>query len=147
MLKEHGVRYIAFDADSTLVPFRGKVISSQTKRLLQTKRSLFDAWCIASNRITNDLLPLGESIDAQVLRATLIKRKPQRRYFDRVLRHFGAKPYEVAMVGDKLIADMWGAKRAGMVTVWVEKIGKDSIWDRFFGVRRWEKRLMKSYEK
>jgi len=42
---------------------------------------------------------------------------------------------------------MYGARRAGMTTVWVEKIGKDNPWDQLLQVRRWEKRLMKAYLK
>lgn len=144
-LKKNGVKHIAFDADSTLVHFRGRVLPEETKEFLQKQRKLFESWVIASNRITNDLLPLAESMDAQVIRATLTNRKPQRRFFDQVIRHFGAKPQEIAMVGDKLMADIWGAKRAGMVTVWVEKIGPDSPWDSVIQLRRWEKWWLRKF--
>lgn len=144
-LAKDGVRYIAFDADSTLVNFRGRELTPQTKLFLQKQRKLFDKWCIASNRITNDLLPLAESMDAQVVRATLFTRKPSRRFFDRVLLLFGGKPGQIAMIGDKLIADIWGAKRSGMVTVWVEKIGNDNPLDWVFRVRQIEKFLMRAY--
>jgi uncharacterized protein len=145
LLKENGVRFIAFDADSTLVHFRGKVLAPKVKEFLLIKRDLFEDWCIASNRITNDLLPLAESMEAQVVRATLTNRKPQQRYFRQVIRLFGGKPGEIAMIGDKLIADVWGANNAGMVTVWVEKIGPDSIWDRVLRTRTWERRLINRY--
>ncbi len=145
LLHTKGIRYIAFDADSTLVQFRGKELSKESKTFLQEQRNLFDGWCIASNRITNDLLPLAESMDAQIVQATLFTRKPQKRFYKWVLRHFGGKPQEIAMIGDKLIADMYGAKRMGLMTVWVQQMGKDSIWDRVFNVRRWERRLMKSH--
>lgn len=146
LLEQSGVRYIAFDADSTLVNFRGRELSPQTKLFLQKQRKLFDKWCIASNRITNDLLPLAESMDAQVVRATLLTRKPSRRFFDRVLLLLGGKPRQIAMIGDKLVADIWGAKRAGMVTIWVEKIGNDNPLDWLFRVRQIEKWLMRAYK-
>ena len=145
LLKKQGVRFIAFDADSTLVHIRGTALPEETKSLLIEKRKLFKQWCIASNRPINNLQTLGNSIGAPVIRAGLLTRKPSRRYFKKVLRHFNAQPHEVAMVGDKLIADMWGAKRAGMVTVWVEKIGPDNPWDRLLAVRHWERRLMQKY--
>jgi uncharacterized protein len=144
-LKKQGIKHIAFDADSTLVHFRGRVLSPETKNFLQKNRNLFTSWVIASNRITNDLVPLAESMDAQVIRATLSNRKPQRRFFAQVVRHFGAKPQEIAMIGDKLMADVWGAKRAGMMTVWVEKIGPDSPWDRIVRLRYWEKRFLRKF--
>lgn len=145
-LSQAGVRFVAFDADSTLVPYRGVEIAPATIKYLQDQRQLFKNWCIASNRITNDLPPLAESIGAGIVQATLTVRKPQRRYFKRVLKHLGAKPSEVVMIGDKLIADMFGAKRAGFTTVWVEHLGRDSLIDRTIHLRAFEKRLLKRYK-
>jgi HAD superfamily phosphatase (TIGR01668 family) len=144
-LKKRGVKFVAFDADATLVPPMGKTLAPKTKMFLQQNRKKFKSWCIASNRITNDLLPLAESMDAQVIRATLFTRKPSRGFFGWVLRHFGAKPNQVVMIGDKLIADMYGAKKAGMVTVWVQRIGRDNPHDIILRVRQIEKWLMKRY--
>lgn len=62
-LKAAGIRFVAFDADATLVPYRGTEITPDIQRYLQQNRKHFSSWCIASNRITNDLAPLGEAID------------------------------------------------------------------------------------
>lgn len=148
LLKKRGIKYIAFDADSTLVPSRGKLLDAKSKAFLKKNRPLFTDWCIASNRITNDLLPLAKSMDAHVIQATVTIRKPQRRFFKWVLDYFKTKKAsEIAMVGDKLIADIYGAKGSGMTTIWVEKIGKDNPWDMLIQVRRWERQLMKAYLK
>ncbi len=145
LLAKSGIKYIAFDADSTLVHYRGKTLSEKTKRYLQEQKPLFKKWCIASNRLTNDLWPLAESIGVELVQSTLTNRKPKRRYFDQVLRHLGSKPRQTAMIGDKIIADMWGAKRAGFKTVWVEHLGRDSLPDRLVRLRRWEKRMLNKY--
>lgn len=145
LLKKRGIKHIAFDADSTLVPFRGKEIDQPVWRLLKTNRPLFKRWAIASNRPINDLQPMAKSIGAHVVRSNLISRKPWLHYFAKVFKYLDAKPSEAAMIGDKLIADMWGGKRAGMTTVWVEKIGPDNPLDRIFFVRRIEKWLIKKY--
>lgn len=146
LLKKRGIRYVAFDADSTLVAFRGTTIVTETRRFLRRKRRLFKDWCIASNRVIDDLQPLADSIDAKVVRATLFTRKPSRRFFARVFKKLGSKPQDTVMIGDKLIADIWGAKRAGMTTVWVERLGNDNPLDRIFRTRQLEKRLMKAYQ-
>lgn len=144
-LKSRGIRYIAFDADSTLVPFRGRELQEPVRKLLVTKQKLFKGWCIASNRPTRDLEILGRGINAPVIKAGFVARKPRKRYFKRVLGHFNAPATQVAMIGDKLVADMWGAKRVGMTTVWVDKIGQDHPLDRLLKVRAFEKRLMKRF--
>ncbi len=144
-LAKIGVKYIAFDADSTLVPYRGIELSAQTKRFLRVQKKLFKEWCIASNRITNDLGGLSMGISAPIVKATITNRKPRRQYFKRVLKNLGAQPEQTAMIGDKLIADMWGAKRAGFVTVWVEHLGQDNWLDRFRRLRQMERRLLKKF--
>lgn len=146
-LKKRGVRYIALDADSTLVRYRGIKLNSDTKKHLLKQRKHIEAWCIASNRITNTLAPLSDSLDAPVIPSSAFVRKPKQRYFQRVIDFFSAEPHEIAMVGDKLVADIWGANRAGMVTVWVEHFGKDGLHDRALRVRAWEKFLMRTYVK
>ncbi len=145
LLAKQGIKFVAFDADSTLVPSRGIEISPETLKYLRRQKKLFKKWCIASNRITNDLRPLADSIDATVVRATWTIRKPQRRFFRWVLRHLGATSAETVMIGDKLVADIWGAKRSGLMTVWVEHLGKDIISDRVIRLRQLEKRLLKRF--
>ena len=143
LLRKKGIKFIAFDADSTLVPYRGVILAPKTRAYLLKQKKLFKNWCIASNRPTNDLQELGRSIDAKVIRAGILKRKPARRYFIKVLAYLDAKPSEVAMVGDKLLADIFGAKRMGMMTVWVEHLGRDSLFDRITRLRMWERKLLR----
>jgi uncharacterized protein len=145
-LKKVGVRFVAFDADSTLLEYRGKKVSDETIAFLEQQRKFFEKVCIASNRVIHDLEPVAESIGAGLVQAERLQRKPKRQFYQRVINHFGAKPEEIVMIGDKLVADMYGAKRIGMVTVWVERMGeRDSIWDRLLKVRSVEKRMMEKY--
>lgn len=145
LLAEKGIEYIAFDADSTLVPYRGIELAKSTRAYMRRHKKLFKGWCIASNRITNDLQPIADALGVDVVRAGLRTRKPKRRFFRRVLRHFNAQPRQVAMIGDKLLADVWGGNRAGFTTVWVEHLGRDSLTDRLTKLRRIEKRFLKRY--
>lgn len=145
LLKNRGIEYIAFDADSTLVRYWGKKIDKHNLKYLRSKRKLFRKWCIASNRPINNLQMLGKSINAEVIRATLFNRKPSARYFKKVTDHFNAPPRKIAMIGDKLISDIWGANKAGFATIWVSRIGSDNPWDKIIGVRNFEDRLMRRY--
>lgn len=140
-LAKVGVRYVAIDADGTLAEYRQSTIDDATKKHLLKQREHIDDWCIASNRVTSGLGQLAQVIDAQVVPTNPLARKPRARYFRRVIEYFGVDhPEEIAMIGDKLLADVWGANRAGMVSVWVEQLGPDSLSDRLFRVRQWEQR-------
>lgn len=147
LLAKSGVEYIAFDVDSTLVPFRGVEIDKKTRDYLLANKRRFKKWCIATNRITNDLDGLSESLGLEVIQAGLLVRKPSKKFFARVVKFFGAEPSKIAMVGDKLRADIYGGKRAGMVTVWVEHLGKDNVFDRLIGLRRIERKFLREYDK
>ncbi len=146
-LKKNGVTHIAFDADSTLVGYRHKQLDAATEAFLKKELKPFTAVCIASNRVTNDLDDIALAINAEVIRASLTKRKPSVAFFVRVVAHFAAKPGNIAMIGDKLIADIYGGNKAGFVTVWVNKNGRDSIFDRILQTRRFERRMTKRHLK
>lgn len=147
MLKNRGVKYVAFDADSTLVPYRSKEIELESSDYLKIQLKMFEDYCIASNRVTNDLHVIAKALDTQVIRATWFTRKPAKAFFEKVISHFDAKPHEIAMIGDKLVADIYGANRMGFVSVWLEKLGRDSIQDRVFRTRQIEARMMRKYLK
>lgn len=151
-LKKDGIKVIAFDADNTLIsfslsPFHPKHIDKKLLKKMQKNRKLFDKWIIASNRPTNDLQELATSVQAQVVRAGILLRKPRKAYFKQVVIRANVAPEQIAMVGDKLIADMFGANRVGMKTVLVRPVGADNPIDRIFQTRRIERWLLRKFIK
>ena len=61
---------------------------------------------------------LADAIDAIVTSHSIGWQKPHRQIFERALDLVGVTPAEAVMVGDRLVADIWGAKRLGMRAVW-----------------------------
>jgi HAD superfamily hydrolase (TIGR01662 family) len=53
-------------------------------------------------------------------------RKPHPRIFAQALAHWEFPPAEVAMVGDRLKADILGANQAGMFSIWASRYAKPS---------------------
>jgi putative hydrolase of the HAD superfamily len=62
-------------------------------------------------------LRLDDAVDGLVTSHTMGWQKPHRRIFTRALELAGARADETVMVGDRLLADIWGAKRMGMRAV------------------------------
>ena len=60
---------------------------------------------------------LDDIVHGLVTSHTIGWQKPHRRIFDRALELAGASADEAVMVGDRLLADIWGAKRLGMRAV------------------------------
>lgn len=149
-LKRDGVKVVAFDADNTLIsfsisPFHPKHIDEKLLKKMQKNRNKFEKWIIASNRPTNDLQELAASVNAQVVRASLLLRKPRKAYFRQVIIRAGVPVNQIAMVGDKLIADMYGANRIGMKTVLVRPVGSDNPIDRLVQTRKIERWLLRKF--
>ena len=61
---------------------------------------------------------VADAIDAVVTSHGVGWQKPHRRIFERALELAHARPEEAFMVGDRLDADVLGASRLGMRTVW-----------------------------
>lgn len=49
--------------------------------------------------------------------------KPQRAYFEHVLNHLDQPKESILVIGDSLIADIGGAKQAGLATCWIHAPG------------------------
>jgi FMN phosphatase YigB (HAD superfamily) len=61
---------------------------------------------------------LSDAIDGVVSSHTVGWQKPHRAIYDRALEIAGARPEEAFMVGDRLDADILGAKRLGLRAIW-----------------------------
>ena len=100
---------------------------------------------IATNRPkSRELKDLKERLNANgVIHPQSIFGKPSKRYYKAALKEAGLKATEVAMVGDRYLQDVFGANRAGIWTVAVNKLDKPtnkfdyvlSATERFFGNR------------
>jgi uncharacterized protein len=121
-LQARGVRVLAFDLDHTLAHRRTRVLAPGHLEIMRNLRVHGFRLILASNS-AHDLTALGASIDATVVRATLLSRKPLLSYYRRVIAAAGCHPDQIAMVGDRVINDIWGAKLAGLVTVKVNRLG------------------------
>ncbi len=70
-------------------------------------------------------------------------RKPNIKFFRRVLHDLAAEPSETVMIGDKVHADIRGANNAGLFTVLVKPRGRDYLFDRILLSRLRERRSLK----
>jgi len=64
---------------------------------------------------------LGAWFEQVLISAEVGYRKPHPHIFELALEFFGARPDQAVMVGDKLGADILGAKNAGLASVWITR--------------------------
>ena len=123
VLESRGIKACFIDLDGTVVA-RG-TFEVDKKIAKQLKASGLPIY-IATNRPRGRKLNnLEIDLSANgVVHPTKIFAKPTKRYYKHGLTAHGLKPYEVVMIGDRYIQDMFGANRAGLYTLLVFKLGK-----------------------
>ena len=138
-LWDRGMRGIIFDLDNTLGPWGFSNLDGQALRLLQTVKKRGFRVGFLSNHQGNGRETLLPSLDGDPI--VFDARKPRIAGFQQLLERLQLVPHEVAMVGDQLFTDVWGANRLGIYTILVRPVAPEREGPpvRF---RRWLERLI-----
>lgn len=120
-LKKRGIRGIVSDLDNTLVPWHSEDIPSELVRWLERVKTEGFKFCLVSNaggrRAERTARALGVPVVAPAL-------KPRRKAFESGVAVLGLAAGQVAMLGDQLFMDVWGARRAGLYTILVKPVSR-----------------------
>ncbi len=149
-LKKLGVKHILIDLDLTLRKKMTRSLEPEiTIFLLKTVKDLgFQTISIASNNMLN-LSGYGTSISAHVFqpfwKGLWLIRKPNKLFYERILKEIGAKPRECVMIGDKLRGDIYGANNVGLFTILVKPKGSDYFYDWLLFTRFRERQSMAKF--
>lgn len=149
-LQSLGVKHILFDLDLTIRRTHADEIEAEIIEYLVGLRDqgVIHSLNLATNNMSNKLDRFSEPLGARVFQPFygkgVVIRKPNPRYFAKILDDLDAKPHEVAMIGDKAMFDVAGGNRVGMVTVLVKPQGKDPLHDKVLFIRMREKRHLKA---
>jgi len=133
-LLARGITHLALDLDETLVPHGGNTLTTEDMVFLAHARQLGLKLFIASNTLRN-IDVISQAIPAHAVRATLVSRKPFRVYYRRLITAAAVPPQHIAMAGDNVLNDVYGANRAGLVTIFVP------------ARTRWRRALYRRYSK
>lgn len=121
LLHEKGIKLLLCDLDYTLAPKAVKTPPEGVKAWIDGLKSAGITVMILSNnrspaRVERFCRDLGITYEGHA-------GKPSPRGFCRAMARCGAAPEETAMLGDKLLTDMLGANRAGVLPLMVEPLG------------------------
>lgn len=115
-LYRKGYRGIIFDIDNTLVPHGAPA----DERAVALFRELH-AMGFRTMLLSNNKEPRVKSFNDKVSSQYLFKAgKPGRAGYEKAMELMHTTPENTMFVGDQLFTDVWGAKRAGIVT-WLVK--------------------------
>ena len=121
LLEEKGVHLLLCDLDYTLAPKSVKTPPQGVKAWIDGLKAAGITVMILSNnrspvRVERFCRDLGITYEGHA-------GKPSVKGFRRAMVRCGVTPRETAMLGDKLLTDMLGANRAGVLPLMVEPLG------------------------
>lgn len=141
LLRDQGKTHVLTDLDLTIRRAYAPTLDMATIDHLTGLRAagVIDSINIASNN-HHSLQAFSEPLGARVFQpfeqdgATI--KKPDGRFFDRILEELNISPEHAVMLGDRYQLDVVGASKAGITSVLLNPLGKDYILDRLTQVRR-----------
>lgn len=117
-LYEQGYRGIIYDIDNTLVP-HGAPADERAIALFQRLKSIGFGVMLLSNNKEPRVKMFNDSVQAEYI---FKAGKPGRAGYERAMRELGTTAENTLFIGDQLFTDVWGAKRAGIVSYLVKPI-------------------------
>ena len=144
LLWSQGIRGLIFDLDNTITPWHQYAANDEIIRWFEQVRQYGFQACILSNSGEAKTAQISEWLDVPVLSDS---RKPRAYGFRRAGRLLQLPPRHLAMIGDQIFTDIWGANNAGIESILVEPIDKNTDIPRI-RIKRWlEKPILCLYKK
>ena len=119
-LYEEGVRGLIFDIDNTLVP-HGAPADERAKALFARLKAIGFRCCLISNNQKPRVEMFNKDIQVDYVYNA---HKPSTRNYLRAMEIMGTDRRSSVFIGDQLFTDVWGANRAGIMSILVKPIDK-----------------------
>lgn len=117
---QRGFKAVFFDIDNTLVEHGAPANEAAIKLVGRLKEIGYQVAFLSNNKE-----PRVKSFCDAVGAPYIFKAgKPKTWAYDKMRQQFGVSKEETMSVGDQLFTDMWGANRAGILSILVHPIGK-----------------------
>lgn len=117
-LYQKGYRGIIFDIDNTLVP-HGAPADKKAAALFERLRKIGYHTMLLSNNKEPRVKLFHDGVGSPYI---FKAGKPGRAGYERAMTEMDTTPETTLFVGDQLFTDVWGAKKAGIVTYLVKPI-------------------------
>lgn len=129
-LKKQGIEVCFFDLDHTILD-RGTTMVEK-KVAARLKKIGIKLYIATNRRYSDSLVDIAKQIGASGIMYSSKNGlfKPRLNYYKKLIELSGTEPKKIIMVGDRLIQDVFGANRAKIGTILVNKLGSVSMIDR-----------------
>lgn len=119
-LYRQGYRGVIFDVDNTLVE-HGAPVTPRAKALFEKLHHMGFDTCIISNNKEPRVRPLADEVCSKYVSKA---GKPSPKNYVKAMTLMDTDKKTTFFVGDQLFTDVWGANRAGMMSILVKPIDR-----------------------
>lgn len=138
----HGIKAVFLDVDNTLTAHGAKECEPQAQEWIDEMRKNGLKLIILSNNTPERVAPFAEKIGTDFITGT----KPEKKIYLDAMKRAGESAEHCAGIGDQLFTDVWGANRAGIVSILTKPLYDDT--EPWIRVKRiLEKPFLKRFER
>ena len=125
LLKKNNIEGLILDVDNTLIDYDRNLVSGADKWCDELKNEGIKCVILSNSNKRDKVSTVAKSLDIDYI---MFAKKPLKSGFKKALNNLNLEPEKVAVVGDQLFTDVWGAKRMKMFSILVKQVGpKDLI--------------------
>ena len=139
-LKKDGIEALLFDLDSTVMPSKSGIFPKEVLQLFEKLKKDFKLAIVTNNKNPQYIKKAQNQIDFEVIANA---KKPETKAIIKCLNSFPIPPRHAAMIGDRPLTDILAGKFAGMKTVMVDSITRNTEHKIIRFVRAFEKLTVK----
>lgn len=139
-LYQSGIRFLLYDLDNTIACVKVKKITPKLKKLFNELQKKGFKVIIFSNAFKKRIKPFSDGLNIEYNSRSS---KPKSKNFNKILKKYGYKNYQTAIIGDQLLTDVKGGNKVGITTILINPLSsKELIFtkiNRFFENRIFDK--------
>lgn len=122
-LKKEKIKCIIFDLDNTLLIFDEQKVSNDVIELIKKLKEDFDI-VVMSNNFKRRISSICDIFSIDFVSFSL---KPLSKGFNEVKRRYKYKNSEMCIIGDQIISDILGGKKAKIMTILVDPLSSKDL--------------------
>lgn len=124
-LKEQNIKVLLFDFDNTIIEKGNIIVNKKTITLFNKLKKDFLIYVVSNSLNTKKLNIVCKKLEIPFIGNS---RKPLKKGYKK-LKFKGIKNNQIAMIGDQLITDIWGANRMGYISILIDPMtNNELIW-------------------
>lgn len=125
MLDQYQIKGIILDVDNTLINYDKVLLKGLEQWIIRIKKEKVK-FCIVSNSDDkNKVETIAKRLDIPYFYFAM---KPLKSGFKKAQKLLQLESKNIAVVGDQILTDVWGANRCNMFSILVKPIDEKDIW-------------------